>query len=92
MHPDRFSFLAGKHRQRRAVTGRDVLANGGTLLTLECGHTATIVPHFGVSRTDHYACHGCGEHYVRMAPQYAKEFECPTAEEEVGQTRLSTLE
>ncbi len=73
MHPDRFRFLAGKHRQHRAVVSSDVRADG-TTLTLECGHEVSIVSHFDTRGTKECGCHRCGETYVRAAPQYAEEF------------------
>lgn len=74
MHPDRFSFLAYKHKQFRAVVARDVRTDG-TSCTLECGHVSVIAPHFDVSKTEQLGCYECGKTYVRSAPQYAKEFQ-----------------
>jgi uncharacterized pyridoxal phosphate-containing UPF0001 family protein len=74
MHPSRLSFLAGKHKQRRAVVSRDVRTDG-THIVLECGHTTKFVPHCDVSGVTDCGCSECGEQYVRTAPQYAKEFE-----------------
>ena len=74
MHPARLSFLATRHAQKRGVVAREERANG-TRLTLECGHEAIIAPHFDARQTEHCNCSKCGETYVLMAPQYAREFE-----------------
>jgi hypothetical protein len=74
MHPARLSFLAIKHKQQRAVVSQDVRSDG-TIITMECGHTTTFVPHCDTRGVKNCGCSECGEQYVRAAPQYAKEFE-----------------
>lgn len=74
MHPDRLSFLATEHWQRKAIVSRMRDTNGHWKFKLECGHDGSCVGHFDCSKTTHWNCIPCGLEYVKSAPQYAKEF------------------
>lgn len=73
MHPARLSYLAIQNAPRRTVVAKDVRTDS-TVVTLECGHTTTFVPHCDPRSVTDADCRDCGEQYVRTSPRYAKEF------------------
>lgn len=74
MHPERLTYLAGRHAPTRAVVRCDAPPGGTSTLTLECGHTSSVVSHFDASLTKESRCRACGRAYVLAAPEYAAEF------------------
>lgn len=74
MHPARLSFLAGRHTQERDVVSCIRNNKGHWELMLSCGHAASCVGHMDASLVKTWRCYSCGEIYVKLAPQYAKEF------------------